>query len=175
MNNRRIIFVILFILISLLIIAAIIIAQNPSIPFQSPIGGGWTDDGTIVRLTEETDKVGIGTASPLTKLDIMGNVRISDGSEGAGKVLTSDEFGVASWQNLQLGEGGITGNGTANFVPLWITSSSLGNSIMKIDNNGNIILKPGSSIIAISTDGLSCWRFSGTGANKLVPPCPSFN
>jgi hypothetical protein len=29
-------------------------------------GGGWTDDGTTVRLTTSTDKVGIGTSSPGT-------------------------------------------------------------------------------------------------------------
>jgi len=28
------------------------------------MGGGWTDDGTVVRLTTSTDFVGIGTASP---------------------------------------------------------------------------------------------------------------
>lgn len=25
---------------------------------------GWTDDGTVVRLTTSSDKVGVGTASP---------------------------------------------------------------------------------------------------------------
>jgi len=36
-------------------------------------GGGWTDDGTNVRLTTSTDKVGIGTSSPETysKLHIV--------------------------------------------------------------------------------------------------------
>lgn len=28
---------------------------------------GWTDDGSVVRLTTSTDKVGIGTASPYAK------------------------------------------------------------------------------------------------------------
>lgn len=32
--------------------------------------GGWTDDGTVVRLTTSTDKVGIGTASPNGTLDV---------------------------------------------------------------------------------------------------------
>lgn len=42
--------------------------------------------------------VGIGTASPGAKLDIAGNVRIADGTQGSGKVLISDAAGVASWQ-----------------------------------------------------------------------------
>jgi hypothetical protein len=33
-------------------------------------GGGWTDDGTNVRLTTSTDKVGIGISSPSGKLHI---------------------------------------------------------------------------------------------------------
>ncbi len=43
-------------------------------------------------------KVGIGTSTPDTKLHIKGDVKIVDGTQGDGKVLTSDEDGVASWQ-----------------------------------------------------------------------------
>jgi len=35
--------------------------------------GGWTDDGTNVRLTTSTDKVGIGTTSPDTVLEVQGS------------------------------------------------------------------------------------------------------
>lgn len=51
-------------------------------------GGGWTDDGTVVRLTEVTDDVGIGTAAPTanTKLHILGdasgNVALRVGNTG---------------------------------------------------------------------------------------------
>src|SRR3989344_2812074 len=38
-------------------------------------GGGWTDDGTVVRLAADTDWVGIGTASPNEQLEITGNLR----------------------------------------------------------------------------------------------------
>ena len=34
-------------------------------------GGGWTDDGTVVRLTTGTDKVGIGTTAPWGKLTVQ--------------------------------------------------------------------------------------------------------
>ena len=33
-------------------------------------GGGWTDDGTVVRLTTDTDKVGIGTTTPDEEMEI---------------------------------------------------------------------------------------------------------
>ncbi|MCH9032248.1 MAG: hypothetical protein IIB00_08325, partial [candidate division Zixibacteria bacterium] len=38
---------------------------------------GWTDDGTIVRLTTIDDSVGIGTATPSAKLDVVGDVIIA--------------------------------------------------------------------------------------------------
>ncbi|MFH1688070.1 MAG: tail fiber domain-containing protein [bacterium] len=40
-------------------------------------GSGWTDDGTVVRLTTENDSIGIGTSSPTEKLEISGNCRVS--------------------------------------------------------------------------------------------------
>ncbi len=42
--------------------------------------------------------VGIGTSSPGAKLDIAGDIKIVDGTQGAWKVLTSDVNGLASWQ-----------------------------------------------------------------------------
>ena len=51
----------------------IVRAGNTS--FVSGIAG-WTDDGTVVRLTTGTDSVGIGTVSPTTTLFVEGNVTI---------------------------------------------------------------------------------------------------
>jgi len=42
--------------------------------------------------------VGIGTSTPSEKLDVQGSVKIVDGTQGNGKVLTSDAAGKASWQ-----------------------------------------------------------------------------
>jgi hypothetical protein len=42
--------------------------------------------------------VGVGTATPAAKLDIVGNIKITDGTQGAGKVLTSDDNGTGSWK-----------------------------------------------------------------------------
>ena len=51
-------------------------------------------------------KVGIGTTSPAYNLDVNGTVRITNGTQGAGKVLTSDANGVATWQTPASGGGG---------------------------------------------------------------------
>ena len=52
--------------------------------------------------------LGLGTISPTTKLHIdngatNGAIRIIDGTQAEGKVLTSDANGVATWQNKGLG------------------------------------------------------------------------
>ena len=49
--------------------------------------------------------VGIGTISPGAKLEVNGPIKITDGSQGAGKVLTSDASGLASWQTPAAGSG----------------------------------------------------------------------
>jgi hypothetical protein len=42
--------------------------------------------------------VGIGTVSPGTSLEVNGQVKITGGAPGSGKVLTSDDTGLATWQ-----------------------------------------------------------------------------
>lgn len=42
-------------------------------------------------------KVGIGITAPTATLDIVGNIKIADGTQGTGKVLTSDADGLATW------------------------------------------------------------------------------
>jgi len=37
----------------------------------SSVGGGWVDDGAVVRLETNTDNVGIGTASPSARLHVV--------------------------------------------------------------------------------------------------------
>ena len=43
--------------------------------------------------------VGIGTSTPAAKLDIIGSLKITNGTQGANKVLTSDTAGLATWAN----------------------------------------------------------------------------
>lgn len=42
--------------------------------------------------------VGIGTSAPAAKLHVVGNMRLVDGAQAAGKILTSDASGNAGWQ-----------------------------------------------------------------------------
>lgn len=53
---------------------------------------------TIFTLTIQAQNVGIGTTTPNEKLHVIGSIKVVDGTEGAGKVLTSDATGKGTWQ-----------------------------------------------------------------------------
>jgi hypothetical protein len=52
--------------------------------------------------------IGIGTTTPSAKLDVAGTFKIADGTQGAGKVLTSDASGNATWQAAPVSTGSFT-------------------------------------------------------------------
>ena len=54
--------------------------------------------GGDVILAEGGGDVGIGTTDPGAKLGVNGQIKITGGSPGADKVLTSDATGLATWQ-----------------------------------------------------------------------------
>ena len=43
------------------------------------------------------NNIGIGNNNPTAKLDVAGTIKIADGTQGNGKILTSDADGLASW------------------------------------------------------------------------------
>lgn len=72
---------------------------NVGSSIQSKTGGlilntGGAAYGLIVQL----GNMGIGVANPTAKLEVAGQVKITGGSPGSGKILTSDSAGLASWQ-----------------------------------------------------------------------------
>lgn len=48
----------------------------------------------------ESVNVGIGTTTPLDRLHVEGNIRMVDGNQAVGRVLTSDANGTASWTDF---------------------------------------------------------------------------
>ncbi len=62
--------------------------------------------------------IGIGAFDginlPLDKLHVQGNLRMVDGNQAAGRVLTSDANGRATWQNTTTSAWGLLGNSGTN-------------------------------------------------------------
>jgi len=56
-------------------------------------------DTNVLVVDESTNRVGIGTASPDSALHVAGQIKITGGSPGTGKVLTSDTTGLSTWEN----------------------------------------------------------------------------
>ena len=78
----------------------------------------------LTRLTIDSNgDVGIGIASPGAKLDIAGNIKIADGTQDPGKVLTSDAAGLARWDTVVTA--GITDGAVTNAKLLTDSGSML--------------------------------------------------
>lgn len=58
---------------------------------------------SYITSIDSLGRMGIGTTEPKAKLDVNGKVRIADGSQQDGRVLTSDANGVGTWQALSMG------------------------------------------------------------------------
>lgn len=126
--------------------------------------------------------VGIGTTAPTAKLHVAGSVKIVDGTQGAGKVLTSDGTGLASWITpISGGSGwGLTGNAGTLDGTNFIGTTDNQALVFKVNNqkagridppNGNVFLgyqagNSNTSIanVAIGTQSL----YTNTTGNQLT-------
>ena len=54
--------------------------------------------GNIMTFDHATGGVGIGTDNPTAQLHVAGSFKLTNGSQGTGKVLVSDADGSATWQ-----------------------------------------------------------------------------
>lgn len=89
-----------------------------SLNFQTYSG---PDDDYATRMViRHNGNVGINVPYPSHKLHVIGSIRMEDTNQALGKVLTSDENGVGSWQTLPAtADWGISGNAgmtLANFI-----------------------------------------------------------
>ncbi|MBI1926135.1 hypothetical protein HYR99_18020 [Candidatus Poribacteria bacterium] len=98
-----------------------------------------TNKVEALRITA-AGNVGIGTTSPLERLDVAGTIQMTGfkllTDAFAGYVLTSDANGIGTWKPAS-GGGGIGGNGTANFIPKFTDATTLGNSSI-YETSGNV-------------------------------------
>lgn len=111
------------------------------------------------RIANTTDSIGIGTNSPTAKLHVNGDVKITDGTQGDGKVLTSDANGLASWQSAPL-----TSNDRI-FVRYkgFKADSLMGIAIIVYDNGPGINFNTATNDFTILKSGL--YHFEGTASD----------
>ncbi len=75
---------------------------------------GWTDDGTVVRLSTVTDNVGIGTSTPGSyKLNVAGAMQISS-ALGDGSFVCTNCIGAADIAVNAIGSGEVIDNSLTN-------------------------------------------------------------
>ena len=60
-----------------------------------------TGNTEAMRVTK-MGNVGIGTQSPSVRMDIVGSIRMNNGTQGEGKVLTSDASGKGNWKKCKV-------------------------------------------------------------------------
>ncbi|MDP6587067.1 MAG: hypothetical protein QF535_20610, partial [Anaerolineales bacterium] len=105
----------------------------------------WLDVDTLTTglLYDNATNVGIGTIDPQRFLHVAGDAIISgvlydstNSSGVAGHVFTS-EAGGPQWKMIEDVLSGVGGNGTANYIPKWEDSDTIGNSVM-YDDGSNI-------------------------------------
>lgn len=110
-----------------------------------------TANSNVILLGNDTynaPKVGIGTYKPVAKLDIKGPygsaIRIADGTQGQGKVLTSDYNGVGTWKEINVSlfkKAPIAGTFS------WAAATELGNT--SFNKIASLEVPPGASMIYV--------------------------
>lgn len=82
--------------------------------------------------------------------------------------------GVPQGGGNGLGTRPLSGTGTAGNLTAWTGGNVLGDAPIRVADNGDLIVQPGTAIILTSADGTQCWRLSGEGFQKLTPNCPAY-
>ncbi len=123
--------------------------------------------------------VGIGTSAPAVKLDVVGNIKITDGTQGAGKVLTSDATGLATWASLPASAASwnLTGNGGTAVTNFLGTTDNRSFRIRTnntqrviIDSTGNVGIGTSapSALLDINGDALINGITVGKGGSNII-------
>jgi uncharacterized protein (TIGR02145 family) len=88
-------------------------SKNTAIGYDAGVISGNLTNATAIGFNAKVDtsnalilggtgpdavSVGIGTQKPQAVLHVNGTLKVADGSQGSGKILTSDATGLASWQ-----------------------------------------------------------------------------
>lgn len=130
--------------------------------------GGWTDDGSVVRLTTGSDNVGIGTASPTNKLQVDGgtDTAIYATSSGSGTAVWAESEGFAVvGKSTGITYPGVYGENNNGYGVYGSSSNGLGVWGSSLDGYGVWGSSTnGTGVYAISSGGTAVYAQSGGNA-----------
>jgi hypothetical protein len=139
---------------------------------------GTTDAQPLVLKTNNTEwmriltggNVGIGTTTPAAKLEIDGasnsTIKIVDGNQAAGKVLTSDATGQGSWQNnpaasIHASAQATDATALSTAATVWIDMTSM--TVTLTTAGGNLHLSFSTQSANGTPGGIVAFRFTVDG------------
>lgn len=117
--------------------------------------------------------IGVGTTSPSANFHLDGSLRIQDGNEGNGKVLTSDNSGNATWQqpNPSIAYRSLVGSYASDIRNMTVYS----NDSVQITQTGtylmNFSLKGGNDALHVTPySGTDIQGYASVYVNRIVGP-----
>ena len=174
------------------------ISKNAFFAASEPWYDAATNKGALSNTSNiyQMGNVGIGRSAPTAKLDVLGDFKLVDGTQGFGKVLTSDSNGKAKWQPLPTSSGSIVGQhyvqgttsasigagSTANVpgMTLTITVPAGTTQTLMFTINGYMITSSGSGagqgVFSLTQNGTkiaSAYASCGDGGSLINLPHPT--
>ncbi len=149
--------------------------NNTAIGYQAGVSTGNLTNATAIGANAVVNqdnslvlgnatKVGIGTSAPDAKLHVVGDIKIVDGTQGAGRVLTSDANGLASW-HLPSSETAFEIADTDSDTKIQVEEAGLDDDIIRFDMEGTEFFRMDSGRLEVVNTGNSVFIGDGAGAN----------
>jgi hypothetical protein len=115
------------------------------------------NDSNLFFVDASTDNIGISTNTPFYKLQVIGTVsttgfRMTNGASSS-YLLQSNSSGDSTWvspSGVLASLLGVTGSGTTNYVPRWLSSSNLSSTSSIYDNGSTVIIGSTTSVTTIA-------------------------
>lgn len=143
--------------------------------FSAWIQSGFSGSSDPLSLQPLGGNVGVNVLAPTNSLHVNGTVRIVDGTQATGRVLTSNATGVASWQPISINNvvGNLAGTGinipstTTNFLQ---TGSSITLPPGRWAVNVTMLLRRTGGSAAVTPNDSSFWLRTSFSTSAAVNP-----